>query len=299
VSAVPDTARGAASVAEALTAATDALAAMGIPDARLDAELLLVEASGRGRASLIADPGATIDSTAARRFGELVRRRLRREPVAYIVGLKGFRRIELAVDRRVLVPRPETELLVEVALERRPGRVLDVGTGSGAIALAVADELPEAEVVATDTSSGALEVARANAARLGLADRVRFEAGTVPAAGSFDLVLANLPYVAERDWSGLQPEVTQWEPREALLAGPDGLDAYRNLLAPMEAGPAECLRPTFSDRPEALDAAAAIAVEIGEGQALEVAELIRDAGFSEVEVREDLAGIERVVVGVR
>jgi release factor glutamine methyltransferase len=299
VSAVPDTARGAASVAEALTAATDALAAMGIPDARFDAELLLVEASGRGRASLIADPGATIDSTAARRFGELVRRRLRREPVAYIVGLKGFRRIELAVDRRVLVPRPETELLVEVALERRPGRVLDVGTGSGAIALAVADELPEAEVIATDTSSGALEVARANAARLGLADRVRFEAGTVPEAGSFDLVLANLPYVAERDWSELQPEVTQWEPREALLAGPDGLDAYRNLLAPMEAGPAECLRPTFSDRPEALDAAAAIAVEIGEGQALEVAELIRDAGFSEVEVREDLAGIERVVVGVR
>ena len=132
-----------------------------------------------------------------------MRRRLRREPLAYIVGTKGFRRIELAVDRRVLVPRPETELLVEVALERRPGRVLDVGTGSGAIALAVADELPEAEVVATDTSPGALEVARANAARLGLADRVRFEAGTVPEGESFDLVLANLPYVAEADWAGL------------------------------------------------------------------------------------------------
>jgi release factor glutamine methyltransferase len=177
--------------------------------------------------------------------------------------------------------------------------VLDVGTGSGAIALAVADELPAAEVVATDTSPGALEVARGNAARLGLADRVRFEAGTVPEGEGFDLVLANLPYVAESDWAGLEPEVTQWEPREALLAGADGLDAYRDLLAPMAAGPAECLRPTFSDQPEALDAAAAIAVEIGEGQALEVAELIRDAGFSEVEVREDLAGIERVVVGVR
>jgi release factor glutamine methyltransferase len=307
VSAVPDTARGAASVAEALTAATDALAAMGIPDARFDAELLLVEASGRGRASLIADPGATIDSTAARRFGELVRRRLRREPVAYIVGLKGFRRIELAVDRRVLVPRPETELLVEVALERRPGRVLDVGTGSGAIALAVADELPEAEVVATDTSPGALEVARANAARLGLADRVRFEAGTVPAGGSFDLVLANLPYVAERDWSGLQPEVTQWEPREALLAGPDGLDAYRNLLAPGGVRSNHCIPKKTANAIEGVRSsrrypgitANAIAVEIGEGQALEVAELIRDAGFSEVEVREDLAGIERVVVGVR
>jgi release factor glutamine methyltransferase len=299
VSAVADTSLGATGVAAALAAATDALAAIGIADARLDAELLLVEASGRGRASLIADPGATIDAAAARRFGELVRRRLRREPLAYIVGSKGFRRIELAVDRRVLVPRPETELLVEVALERRPARVLDVGTGSGAIALAVAAELPEAEVVATDTSAGALEVARANAARLGLADRVRFEAGTVPAGESFDLVLANLPYVAEADWAGLQPEVTKWEPREALLAGPDGLDAYRALLAPLAAGPTECLRPTFSDEPGVLDAAAAIAVEIGEGQALEVAELVRDAGFPNVEVRTDLAGIERVVMGSR
>jgi release factor glutamine methyltransferase len=299
VSAVAGTTPGAASVAEALGASTDALAATGIPDARLDAELLLVAASGRGRASLIADPAATIEPAAARRFGELVRRRLRREPVAYIVGTKGFRRIELAVDRRVLVPRPETELLVEVALERRPGRVLEVGTGSGAIALALADELPGAEIVATDTSPGALEVARANAAGLGLADRVRFEAGTVPEGTNFDLVLANLPYVAEADWAGLQPEVTQWEPREALLAGPDGLDAYRALLAPLAEGPTECLRPTFSDQPAPLDSAAAVAVEIGEGQALEVAELIRDAGFAKVEVREDLAGIERVVVGAR
>jgi release factor glutamine methyltransferase len=299
VSPVAGTTPGAASVAEALAAATDALAAMGIPDARLDAELLLSHATGRSRASLIADPRATFGSAEARVYGEFVRRRLRREPVAYIVGTKGFRRIELAVDRRVLVPRPETELLVEVALERRPGRVLDVGTGSGAIALALADELPAAEIVATDTSPGALEVARANAVRLGLADRVRFEAGTVPEGESFDLVLANLPYVAEADWAGLQPEVTQWEPREALLAGPDGLDAYRALLAPLTEGPTECLRPTFSDQPAPLDAAAAVAVEIGEGQALEVAELIRDAGFADVEVREDLAGIERVVVGVR
>jgi len=282
-----------------LAAATDALAAAGIAEARLDAELLLAEASGRGRASLLAERGASIEAPAARRFGELVRRRLRREPLAYIVGTKGFRRIELAVDNRVLVPRPETELLVEVALERRPGRVLDIGTGSGAIALAVADELPEAEVVATDTSGAALDVARANADRLGLADRVRFEAGTVPAGEAFDLVLANLPYVAESDWAGLAPEVTRWEPREALLAGPDGLDAYRALLAPMEEGPAECLRPTFSDQATPLDQADAIAVEIGAGQALEVAELLRDAGFATVEVRDDLAAIERVVVGVR
>jgi release factor glutamine methyltransferase len=299
VSAAAGTAAGSATVKDALGAATDALVAAGVPEARLDAEVLLAAASGRGRASLIADPSGPLPPAVSRLYGEFVRRRLRREPVAYIVGTKDFRRIELAVDRRVLVPRPETELLVEVALERRPGRVLDVGTGSGAIALALADELPDAVIVATDTSPGALEVARANAARLGLAERVRFEAGTVPAGEAFDLVLANLPYVAERDWAGLEPEVTKWEPREALLAGEDGLDAYRELLAPMDAGPAECLRPTFSDAPEVLAGARAIAVEIGAGQAVEVAEMMRDAGFGEVTVREDLAGIDRVVVGER
>ncbi len=288
-----------AKVGDALGAATDALLAAGVPDGRFDAEVLLAAASGRGRASLIADPSGPLPPAVSRLYGEFVRRRLRREPVAYIVGTKGFRRIELAVDRRVLVPRPETELLVEVALERGPGRVLDVGTGSGAIALALADELPGATIVATDTSPAALEVARANAERLGLAERVHFEAGTVPEGHGFDLVLANLPYVAEGDWAGLEPEVTEWEPREALLAGEDGLDAYRELLAPMDAGPAECLRPTFSDAPEALAGVAAVAVEIGAGQAIEVAELMRDAGFAEVSVREDLAGIERVVVGER
>ena len=288
-----------ATVGDALGAASDALVAAGVPEARLDAEVLLAAASGRGRASLIADPSGPLPPAVSRLYGEFVRRRLRREPVAYIVGAKGFRRIELAVDRRVLVPRPETELLVEVALERRPGRVLDVGTGSGAIALAIADEMPGTTIIATDTSPGALEVAQANAERLGLAERVHFEVGTVPEGQGFDLVLANLPYVAERDWVGLEREVTEWEPREALLAGEDGLDAYRELLAPMDSGPAECLRPTFSDAPEPLAGAAAIAVEIGEGQAVEVAELMRDAGFAEVSVRADLAGIERVVVGER
>jgi release factor glutamine methyltransferase len=288
-----------ATVRDALGAATEALAAAGIEEARLDAEVLLAAASGRERAALLADGSAALEPAASRRFSETVRRRLRREPVAYILGRKGFRRIELAVDRRVLVPRPETELLVELALEMAPRRVLDVGTGSGAIALAVADELPEAEVVATDTSPGALEVARANAARLGLSGRVRFEAGTVPAGESFDLVLANLPYVAEREWAGLEPEVTKWEPREALLAGEDGLGAYRALLAPLDEGPAECLRPTFSDQAVPLDRAAAIAVEIGADQAVEVAELLRDAGFPEIEVRRDLAGLDRVLVGTR
>jgi release factor glutamine methyltransferase len=281
----------AATVRDALGAAVDGLRAARVEDPRLDAELLLAEATGWSRAALVADPAAELPAAAGRRFGELVRRRLRREPVAYIVGRKGFRRIELGVDRRVLVPRPETELLVEVALELRPRRVLDVGTGSGAIALAVAEELPEAEVVATDTSPGALEVARANAARLGLEGRVRFEPGTLPAGERFDLVLANLPYVAERDWPRLQPEVTKWEPREALLAGPDGLDAYRALFAP-GAPERGCLFRSIGT-----EKTTAVAVEVGAGQAAAVAELVRGAGFAEVEARRDLAGIERVVLG--
>ncbi|HEY5941452.1 MAG TPA: peptide chain release factor N(5)-glutamine methyltransferase [Solirubrobacterales bacterium] len=270
-----------------MDAATDALRAAGVEDPRLDAELLLAEAMGWSRAALVADPAAEVPPAAARRFGEAVRRRLRREPVAYILGRKGFRDLELTVDRRVLIPRPETELLVELALEVEPARVLDVGTGSGAIALAVAGELPGCEVTATDTSSGALEVARANAERLGLADRVRFVEGTLPAGESFDLILANLPYVAERDWPTLQPEVTQWEPREALLAGADGLDAYRALI-PRSAG---LLHRIAAQRTGGLF------VEVGEGQANAVASLMRDAGFVEVETRRDLAGIERVVVG--
>ncbi len=280
------------SVGEALAAAVDGLRAAGVEDPRLDAELLLAEATGMERARLVADPWAGVAPPAARRFGELVRRRLRREPVAYILGRKGFRNIELAVDRRVLVPRPETELLVEIALEVAPRTALDLGTGSGAIALAIADELPDCEVTATDTSTAALDVARANAERLGLTDRVRFLEGSLPEGESFDLVLANLPYVAEPDWASLQPEVTRWEPREALLAGPDGLDAIRALLG--NRGP---LSRYAVETTTAL--APVVAMEVGDGQAAEVAVLLDGAGFESSETREDLAGIERVVVGRR
>jgi release factor glutamine methyltransferase len=276
-----------APVREALGAAVEALAAAGVEDPRLDAELLLGEATGRGRAALVAGPDDEVPPPAGRRFGETVRRRLRREPVAYILGRKGFRHLELTVDRRVLIPRPETELLVELALELRPARVLDVGTGSGAIGLAVADELPGCQVVATDTSPAALEVARANAERLRLADRVEFVEGTVPEVGEFDLILANLPYVAERDWSSLQPEVTRWEPREALLAGPDGLDAYRALIP-------KCGR-AFRRYPAG--SSTTLVVEVGDGQAAAVAALFREAGFAEIRTRRDLAGVERVVLG--
>jgi release factor glutamine methyltransferase len=280
-------------IREALNSAAEALAAMGIEDPRLDAEVMLSAATGWERAALIADADAELGPAASRLFGEMVRRRLRREPVAYIVGRRGFRRIELEVDRRVLIPRPETELLVELALERRPATVLDIGTGSGAIALAVADELPGCAVTATDTSVGALAVARANAERLGLADRVRFLDGTIPEGEEFDLVLANLPYVEETAWASLQPEVTEWEPREALLAGVDGLDAYRGLLT----GCGSPLGRISDQRTAAL--AVALAVEVGEGQAEAVRGLMAAAGFGAIETRCDLAGIERVVLGER
>ena len=276
-----------------MSAAADALRAAGVEDPRLDAELLLAEATGWSRARLVAEAEAEISPAAARAFAEMVRRRLRREPVAYIVGRRGFRGIELYVDPRVLIPRPETELLVELALEERPRRLLDVGTGSGAIALAVASELPECEVVATDASAAALAVAQANAERLGLADRVELVEGTLPqGAAGFDLIVANLPYVSEAEWPSLQPEVTEWEPREALLAGPDGLDAYRALLRSDRV--AFLLR---IPKQKGNSSSRCLAVEVGAAQAEAVAALMREAGFGEIEVREDLAGIERVVVG--
>lgn len=273
----------AGSVREALGASVDALEAAGVDSPRLDAELLLCEATGWDRAKLATDPDAAVSADAGRSFGEMVRRRLRREPVAYIVGRRGFRRLELEVDARVLIPRPETELLVELALEAQPGTVLDVGTGSGAVALAIAAELPGCRLTATDTSGRALDVARANASRLGLEDRVEFLETVVPAPGSggFDLAVANLPYVGERDWSGLEPEVTQWEPREALLGGADGLDILRAVI------------------PAIADTAPVVALEVGEGQAPAVGQMLFEAGHGAVEVRNDLAGIERVVVGRR
>jgi release factor glutamine methyltransferase len=268
------------SVREALIGAADALEAAGVDNPRLDAELLLAEVTGWDRARLAAEPEAGVPADAARRFGELVRRRLRREPLAYILGRKGFRSIELSVDPRVLVPRPETELLVELALELAPRRVLDVGTGSGAVALAIAAELPGCEVTATDTSAAALEVARANAARLGLAERVDLvEAMLPPELGGFDLLVANLPYVGEAEWGELEPEVTEWEPREALLAGPDGLDVLRAAI------------------PATVGVAPVVAFEVGAGQAPAVSEMLFEAGFGVVETRADLAGIPRVVVG--
>jgi release factor glutamine methyltransferase len=254
------------------------LTASGCETPRLDAEVLLAAAMGVDRAVLIADPGRGLEPTEARAFQDAARRRVQREPVAYILGRKGFRRLELAVDRRVLIPRPETEHVVEAALGLPAGaRVVDVGTGSGAIALALADERPDLEVLATESSPGALAVARANAARLGLALALLEGDLLEPVSGPVDAVVSNPPYV--RAGERLAPELS-CEPAEALYGGEDGLDVYRRLV-PVAAR------------------AAFVAFEIGAGQAADVTALVREAGFQAIEVVPDLAGIERVVVGRR
>jgi release factor glutamine methyltransferase len=269
------------SVRDALGSAVIALSAAGCESPRLDAELLLAAAMGVDRALLIADPDRGVEPDAARRFAEHARRRREREPVAYILGSKGFRTIELAVDPRVLVPRPETEHVVEAALSLPEGaRVADVGTGSGAIALALKTERPDLVVVATDASAGAVAVARANAERLELDVEVLLGDLLDPVSGEVDAVVSNPPYVAERDWPALAPEIVRHEPASALLAGADGLDVLRRLA------PAAAAR-----------GARFVALEVGDGQAAAVAELLRAVGYGRVEMACDLAGIERVVVG--
>ncbi len=261
-----------APVRDALSAAEDALRAAGCDTPRLDAELLIAHAMGVGRERLFIDADGGLQPAASRRAMELVRRRVAREPVAYILGKKGFRHIDLHVDRRVLIPRPETELLVELALPLPSGaRVHDVGTGSGAVALALKHERPDLVVSASDASSDAVEVARANAAALGLDVRVSAAVG-LP-AGEFDMVLANLPYVREDEWRSLAPEITRYEPREALLSGEDGLDAIRALVAQAPAG-------------------TLLALEHAPARAADVRGLLRDA-----QTHLDLAGRERVTVG--
>jgi len=272
---------GGASVREALDSAVIAIAAGGSGTPRLDAELLLADALGVDRAALVIDSRREVTGPAVRAFQDAVRRRCAgREPVAYILGRRGFRHIELAVDPRVLVPRPETELLVEVGLELGEGaRVVDVGTGSGAIALALKQERPDLDVVATDVSADALVVAGANAERLGL-DVALHHGDLLAGVGEVDAVLSNPPYVADGERATLAPEITRHEPPGALFAGADGLDVIRRLV------------------PAAADAGAALlAIEVGAGQADAVAQLMIAAGFAQVAARRDLAGIERVVVG--
>ena len=261
----------------------------GLDSPRLDAELLAAHALGLARIQLYAQFDRPLSAPELAGLRDLVRRRQSGEPVAYITGRKEFWSLDLAVDNRVLVPRPETELAVEESLAMLPPaaadlpspRLCDVGTGSGAIALALAKERTDAQVIAIDVSADALAVARANAERLGLA--VDFRQGhllvPVTADEALDLIVANLPYVRAGDIARLAPEVRH-EPAGALDGGADGLDLVRALVA----GASARLRP-----------GGALVLEIGAGQAPAVAELCMAAGLVEVARRRDLSGIERVV----
>lgn len=256
-----------------IRAATERLAAAGCDTPRLDAELLLGHVLGVDRAGLATRAGGLLSEDQQAVYDELIARRAAREPVAYILGTKGFRHVELLVDPRVLVPRPDTETLVEEASRiAAPGaRVHDVGTGSGAVALALADERHDLLVSASDVSTAAVEVARANAASLGLDVRVE-QARGLP-KGDYDVIVANLPYVREDEWDGLPPEVRLYEPRVALVSGRDGLDAVRALIAQAPSG-------------------TLLALEHAPDQGAAVRALLRDA-----RTVPDLAGRDRVTSG--
>ena len=264
----------------ALATARDLLADAGCETPRLDAELLLAEVLGVGRERLVIDRDEPLSASDWVRFDTLVARRRAREPVAYILGRRDFRHLTLSVDRRVLIPRPETELLVEIALGWPAGaRVLDVGTGSGAVALALADERPDLAVRGVDLDDGALAVAEANAAALGLA--VSFAVADLLDGEPADAILANLPYVP--DGVAVAPEIARYEPAGALFAGVDGLDVIRRLVTLV--GRLGVARPAL------------LALELSPEQAAEVAALVADAGYATVQRLCDLAGSERVVAG--
>ena len=259
------------------------LESAAVPSPRNDAEILVAHVLGIRRSALYASDGHLAEEDVGR-LRSLVARRRDREPLAYLLGEWGFRRLTLAVDSRVLVPRPETEILVErcLALLRGLGepRVLDVGTGSGAIALALADELPTARVTAVDRSREALSVARENVRRTALSDRVELVHGDAlgGVAGPFDVVVSNPPYVRGDEIDSLEPEVRDHEPRGALVAP--------GLTGAIARGARRVLRP-----------GGRLVLECGAGQSGDLADLLRSLGYGEVTTTPDLAGIPRVVDG--
>ncbi len=282
-----DPAGAARRVDRTLAEAAAALARLPHASPRLEAELLLTEATGWPRTRLVAWPDATLDPAAGARFDALLARRLAGEPIAYIRGRQAFWTLELRVTPDTLIPRPETELLVEIALELpdpdRPRRVADLGTGSGAIAAAVASERPTWQVIATDRSAAALAVARDNFRDLGLANVRTLQADWLApiAPHSLDLILANPPYIDAED-----PHLTAgdlpFEPRTALTPGPDGLAAIRRISA--EA--LRCLRP-----------GGLVAVEHGFDQGAAVRVIFTALGLFAPETRPDLVGLERATLG--
>jgi release factor glutamine methyltransferase len=271
-------------VARALAETTARLEAAGCDSPRVDAEILVSHVLGTSRSELALEPKRKLSRDEADALEALVARRETREPLAYVLGEWGFRRLTLRVDRRVLVPRPETEVVVERCLRRLDGigepRVLDVGTGSGAIALAIADEHPGAHVTAVDASAGALEVAGVNVLACGLdVDLRKWDLFVGLPDGPWDLVVSNPPYVLPEELGTLQDEVRDWEPREALVGVGATEAVARGAL-------------------EVLVARGALVLEVAAGDARRVASLLEALGYSDVSTSEDLAGRDRVVEGV-
>jgi release factor glutamine methyltransferase len=271
-------------VGEVVRRSTAYLADRGVETPRLDAELLLGSALGLSRLELYLEHDRPLEPAELDACREVVARRGRREPAAYILGEWGFRRLTLKVDRRALVPRPETEVVVERCLELLASvpnpRVLDLGTGSGAIALAIADEHPDAAVTALDSSRDALDLASENAERTGLAGRVRFVQGDFAhdlPEGPFDLVVSNPPYVAEQELTAAGAEVREWEPPQALLGGVDAARAIASAAL------------------HVLEPAGALVLEVAEQRADATAEALRAVGYDGVTVSDDLSGRPRVV----
>ena len=279
----------------ALSDATELLGAAGIDSARLDAEVLMCHALGVEKSHLYVSLHEQLEHSARCRFDDFLIRRLRREPVAYITGRQEFWSLDFRVTPEVLIPRPETERLVEISLDCAGAfdsdlalRILDLGTGSGAIAVSLAKELPRAQVVAIDVSLPALEIARHNAARHRVADRIQFLASNFFDSireREFHLIVANPPYIRRGELLFLAPEVSQWEPRTALDGGHDGLDSYRGIVA-----------RAFGH----LLPGGALIMEIGAAMGRAVAELFTGAGhYTPPLIYQDYARRDRVIVAHR
>ena len=267
------------------------LESAGSLTARQDAEWLLASTLGTDRFAVYLDPAREVTGEQAGRYEALTARRAAREPLQYLLGFEEFHGLRLTVTPAVLIPRPETEGLVswavDVLRDRPRARVADIGTGSGAIACALATAVPDAEVIAVECSPSALEVARDNARRLGLSGRITWLAGDLleplaSARGALDLVVANAPYIPSALIRSLQPEVSAFEPRLALDGGPDGMAVLRRLIV---------------GAPALLTPGGWLLMEIGDDQAGPVASLLAAEGFQGIRARHDLRGVERYIAG--
>lgn len=281
-------------VRDVVTWTTDDLRKRGIDSARVDAELIVAHALGIERLKVVLSPDRELTNEELETIKALVKRRRAFEPIAYLRGTRDFYGRSFRVDARVLVPRPDTETLIDVALDRLRGRdfgarVVDLCTGSGCVAITLKLERPTIGVDATDLSADAIAVARDNAQRLGAVTNVRFAIGDLfaplgDAKATYDLVVANPPYIATSEVASLQPDIRDHEPKLALDGGGDGLDVVRRIV---RAAPAR------------LRSGGALAIEVGAGQSPSVVALFESAGLSDVRANKDYGGIERVVSGVR